>query len=270
MTQNLDTTGTPQFTSQTIGDANFGFDIGGTIAGDPEIVFDTSGDVLLYSRTGDFFNFRIAGSSQVTINSTGLTAKQLVAAAPSNQIVIGGSNQYTITATPASTVTYTIPEIGSNSTFVMADGASTINGLRMFSSGIALPTTGGTASTLSNYSEFTQTTNWSGPFAATAGNFAVTVIGRVVTATLPAVVTTGNSTAASIVSATALPTWVRPANAVRGSCIVVNAGSTEVGSFTIQSTGLINFYNGAFTTNFSATATNVGFSSVTLQWTIGV
>ena len=122
----------------------------------------------------------------------------------------------------------------------------------------------------SSYAEFTQTTNWSGPFAATAGNFAVTVIGRLVTATLPTTVTTGNSTAAAIVSATALPSWVRPSNAVRGSCIVVNAGSTITGSFTVQTTGLINFYNGPFTTNFSSTASNVGFSAVTLQWMIGV
>src|SRR6185437_2522400 len=85
-------------------------DIGGTVAGDPEIQFDST-DVLVYDRTNNLYNFRIGGSTQVNIDSTGLTCKQLTASAATNQIVLRGSSTVTINAAaPTSTVTYTIPD----------------------------------------------------------------------------------------------------------------------------------------------------------------
>ena len=125
----------PFFTSETIGDANFGFDLGVTSALNPTVKFD-SGDYITYDRATNLFSFFIGSNVQATLDSSRLLLKTLLLTAPSNQLLIGGSSTYTITASPAADRTYTLPNAGANADFVMNQGASTINGVKTFASGL--------------------------------------------------------------------------------------------------------------------------------------
>lgn len=59
-----------------------------------------------------------------------------------NQIVFGTTNTVTISSTaPSASRTYTIPDTGANSSFIMSDLAQTINGVKTFSSGAVINTT---------------------------------------------------------------------------------------------------------------------------------
>lgn len=64
--------------------------------------------------------------------------------ATSNQLTLGTGQTVILSApTPAVSVTYTIPDTGANSQFVMTDGNQTINGIKSFTTPIAA-TSGGT------------------------------------------------------------------------------------------------------------------------------
>lgn len=188
-----------------------------------------------------------------------------------NPIKITGWNKQPITihAGPiGSERKYTLPEAGANADFVMNAGDSTIGGAKTFSSGITLPTTGGTATSLTAYSEFTHTCNWSGPIPSTAGNILVTVIGRLVTLYIPATVVAGNSTAAVITGSAALPAWIWPIHELQSPAIVVNANSTILGAARITTAGVVQFSAGPFSSsNFSSTTASVGFNGTTLTYT---
>jgi len=72
-------------------------------------------------------------SSAVTINPV------------TNQIVLGVTNTTTLNATaPAASRTYTIPDTGANSQFVMTDGNQTINGTKTFTTAPVFPAGGAT------------------------------------------------------------------------------------------------------------------------------
>jgi len=59
-----------------------------------------------------------------------------------NQLVLGTTNTTTLNVTaPAASRTYTIPDSGANSSFVLTDGTQTINGNKTFSSRIAITPT---------------------------------------------------------------------------------------------------------------------------------
>lgn len=205
-----------------VGDANYMFDIGGTIAGDPEIVFDST-DVLLYDRSSNLFNFRIGGSSQVSINSTGLSAKTLAATASSNQLSIGGSNIYTITATPASTVTYTIPELGANGSFVMTTGTSTIS------------------------------TAFTGAIPSTSVNITYLQQGTQVTMYFGGSATVSATSTTSIGSTAAVPSALRPASDFYYIPNVQTAtGSYANGLVVIGANGNITFYSTGSQGNFTS------------------
>ena len=80
-----------------------------------------------------------AGSITIgTVQNIGVTSSPTFAsetlANTSNQLTLGTTNQTIINATaPAATRTYTIPDTGANSSFVMTDGNQTINGNKTFS-----------------------------------------------------------------------------------------------------------------------------------------
>jgi hypothetical protein len=76
-------------------------------------------------------------SSSPTFASVNLTST-------TNQLVLGTGTTYTISApTPVASRVYTIPDVLNNASFVMTEGAQTINGVKSFSTPIAA-TSGGT------------------------------------------------------------------------------------------------------------------------------
>lgn len=182
-------------------------------------------------------------------------------------------------STPGQVTTVSLPDPGASSAnIVLTAGAQTITGALTLSSAVAANggvtfagIAGSTPTTLTNYCEFTHSTNWSGPLAATAANIAVTVIGRLVSLDFVTLNHAGNSTAASIVSSVALPSWMWPQNAPEHQLTtVVNAGATVQGSCWIQTTGLINWYAGVFTTNFTASTGVQGWDAQSMFYTIPI
>ena len=157
--------------------------------------------------------------------------------------------------------------LGTTAGFVTTTGEQTIAGAKTFTSGVLLPTTGGTPTALSNYSEFTMAQSWSGPMVATPGDIQGTVIGRIVYLSLPGTQVAGNSVGASIVGANPLPAWLWPSTLQRIATIVISNSSTRAGSIQIGTNGVMNMYIDAFTTNFAAGTGVQGFVPVTVCYT---
>lgn len=113
----------------------------------------------------------------------------------------------------------------------------------------------------------THTTDWAGPYAATAGNLAYQVVGDVVTLTFPQI--TGTQTSASVLTAaTVLPADLRPAvqsefiiresdNAVIGTTVLI-VGTD--GSMVIY--GTVGGGNTTGTAAFTSYATSISYSLV--------
>ena len=213
-------------------------------------------------------------------SGTSVNAPIINAQGTANQIVFThGTNIDTIINSPApgSAVVYTLPDAGGNANFILSAGNQTIGGALTVSNaltcsgGLTLPgITGSTPTTLTNYAEFTQSTNWSGPIASTAATFLVTVIGRVAYMTFPVLAVAGNSTSASMVGSAALPSWMWPTQAIQhGPVTVVSAGATQVGTCWISAAGIINWYTGYYSSSlFPATTLTQGWDGCTVLYTI--
>lgn len=79
----------------------------------------------------------------IALSSTPTFASMTLSAV-TNQLVLGTTNTVTINSTaPAASRVYTIPDSGANASFVMTEGAQTINGVKSFGTPIAA-TSGGT------------------------------------------------------------------------------------------------------------------------------
>jgi fibronectin-binding autotransporter adhesin len=79
-------------------------------------------------------------NTNVLATSTGdVTLNTVTAKATTNQLVLGTTNTTTISATaPAASRTYTLPDVGANASFVMTEGAQTINGAKTLSSALTI------------------------------------------------------------------------------------------------------------------------------------
>ncbi len=139
MTQDLTTSGSPEFYRLFVGDTNFGLDNGVTAANSVTLSFDST-DYMSYDRSSNILEWFIGGAFQASLSSSVFITKSIALAAPSNQLIFGGSNQYTLTASPTANRTYTFPDAGANANFLMSEGAATVNGVQTFSSGIVVAT----------------------------------------------------------------------------------------------------------------------------------
>lgn len=122
--------------------------------------------------TQDANNVNITGGS---ITGVTVSSATLAATATTNQIALGdiaGGNGVTINSVaPASAdLIYTIPDAGANASFVMTEGAQTINGTKTFGSPIAGSVTGSAASF---------TGNLAGDVTGPQGTTAVALVGGV-------------------------------------------------------------------------------------------
>lgn len=189
-----------------------------------------------------------------TINCQTLNADSIVTPTIMADDIETKTLEVTSTATIAST----------NTTDLKVTNAANLNG------GIILPTTGGTPTTLTNYTEFTHATNWSGPIASTSSPIQVTVIGRMVFLRFTGFNTAGNNVGASLVSSAALPSWLWPTTTSVNSAIVVASGSTTLGNVRVNTNGIINWYNGQFTTNFGPAVSQMGFNTTCICYPLGV
>ena len=153
-------------------------------------------------ETGANSSFVMTDLAQ-SINGAKTLSSQLAVSATTNQLRLGTTNTVTLTSpAPAASRTYTIPDTGANSSFVMTDLAQTMNGVKTFSSAVVIPgaTVGTNATTtgltlnnstasyvptvLNYYEEFstTFTFNDSGTNISLASTLKLIRIGRKVTA----------------------------------------------------------------------------------------
>ena len=85
-------------------------------------------------------NFILSESNQ-TINGVKTFSSNVKITPTTNQLVLGTTNTTTISASaPSSSRTYTIPDTGANSSFVMTDGTQTLNGVKTFNDDISMNT----------------------------------------------------------------------------------------------------------------------------------
>lgn len=121
------------------------------------------------------------------------------------------------------------------------------------------------------YDAGTHATNWSGPFASTAGNILYTRVGKSVTLTFPRVrAATGNSTSSVINMLTALPASLRPASQQFFSCFVADQGTdqTIMGQGVLTTAGAISINKSIASGTFNPTTAAVGFYELSISYVV--
>lgn len=124
------------------------------------------------------------------------------------------------------------------------------------------------AVTLSGNPSSTHTTTWSGPWASPLnGDVEYIQSGKVVTLNIP---TASNTATANLVitGTTALPAALRPAALKQYIVKVTDNSVNKVGTFTIGTNGVMNFYaDAAGSTAFTNTGT-AGFASFSVSYIV--
>lgn len=86
-----------------------------------------------FSDISSYINARNAG----TTAWDGVLAPAATFTSATNQLILGTTNTTTISATaPASSATYTIPDVGTSANFILSAGTQTIGGTKTFSAGV--------------------------------------------------------------------------------------------------------------------------------------
>lgn len=182
-------------------------------------------------------------------------APSYTATATTNQLLLGTTNTYTVSATaPAASRVITLADPGAAASFVMSEGAQTVNGLKTLGTGFVLPTSGGTASTLNYFDERAfVTSTFTGPWTGTQNmKLSYVRFNNWVIVYWDGINANGNSIGSSCVitntaSGVLAPTNFRP---VLGASTlgplrlinVINAATRQTGLATMSTAGVLDFY----------------------------
>jgi hypothetical protein len=140
---------------------------------------------------------------------------------------------------------YFFADPGADATVVVTEGAQTINGIKTFGTSIKLPTSGGTASALDYYEDWTASGATIGNcVTATACNPRIVRVGKKCTIYFPGLALT-SATSTNTMTTTALPSRFFPANSnLRFLCSVINNNVYLTGHIEVSSsTGVITVYS---------------------------
>lgn len=198
----------------------------------------------------------------------------LTLTAPMNQLIFdSGTNSITINAPqPSANRIIQIPDVGTNSNFVLTEGNQTVNGEKTFSSGIFLPVIApGIPTLLDYYEEFTSSGNeWIGPNNLTphASEFILTRIGNIVTLQLPGITQAADT---NVVASASIPIPARFRSIENKTyTLIVTDNSVDVlGRLDIDALGNMTLSVGATGAGFTNT-NNWGMSSSSFNWNQGV
>lgn len=176
--------------------------------------------------------FEVTGSALVT--------GSFKSTATSNQAIFGATNKATITITPTSSYTLTIPNVGASS-FMMTEGNQTVNGVNTFISGIVLATTAGTPSNFNYYEEASHSSTFTATGFTTASiSFTITRVGRHVTLQTNASIQGSTTGVTNINSNTDLSARFSPSTGDISFVIPgVSGGTNQAILLTIQTNGNI-------------------------------
>lgn len=145
----------------------------------------------------------------------------------------------------------------SNADHVYYSGASTTTsnelGRWKGTGGLVLPTTGGTASSLTYYEEaLTQSAIFQGIWSSnqTASQFKVSRIGNIVVLTVGPISSTAN-TASNVTLVTALPAKWRPPVVINTTIVVLDNGTAKSGLIQVGTDGSVSIYASITSGNFA-------------------
>jgi hypothetical protein len=163
------------------------------------------------------------------------------------QIIPGNANSTTQTMwfNSANSRTYFFTDPGADADVVTTQGAQTLAGIKTFSTSIKLATSGGTASALDYYEDWTSSGSTIGNcVTATACNPRIVRVGKKCTIYFPGLGLT-SATSTNTMTTTALPSRFYPANSnLRFLGSVINNGAYLTGHIEVSSsTGVITVYS---------------------------
>jgi hypothetical protein len=166
-------------------------------------------------------------------------------------------------------ITVRLPDATVNCSLVTTVDAQNIGGLKAFTTGLTLPTTGGTAATMDHYEKsYTHTTTWSQVYASpTSCNLNITRLGNSVLVHFPVITGSYSAGTGVFTMDTVLPARLRPTADLTFSGLAVVLNGTLLGTGTIfitASTGAIVIYR---TPALAVFTTGVcGWTGFTLSW----
>jgi hypothetical protein len=141
--QNINTTATPTFASETLSATSNQLILGTlrTVTLNAPTPVSTSRTHTIPDITGDGTFAFLEGSQ--TFSGSKVFSSQVNINTATNQLALGSSNTIILNSgTPSANRTYTFPDVGTNSSFVMTDSNQTINNTKTFSSAVIInPTT---------------------------------------------------------------------------------------------------------------------------------
>lgn len=181
-------------------------------------------------------------SGDQTVNGLKTLTQTLTLSNTSNQIILGSGQTFTITApSPAASLVYTIPDVGGDTYFLMANPDESINGKKMFRKGIEFLKGSGK---LNHYSSFTGTLTFTSSFRSSFPPCTLLLerVGRSVTMTLSSTQALPDKPfeISSIFSLSAIPEEFRPSEELTERVTVMNDGILMEGVCSIAPNGFIS------------------------------
>ncbi len=228
----------------------------------------------------------VMGASNQTIAGTKTFSAAVVVNPTTNQLVLGVTNTTTINSVaPSASRTYTIPDAGADTSFVMAAGTQTIGGAKTFSTQIIVnPTTnqlvlGVTNTTTINSTAPSASRTYTIPDAGTNTSFVMaagtqTIAGAKTFSTQVVINPTTNqlvlgvtnTTTINSVAPAASRTYTIPDAGTNSSFVMTDGTQTINGSKTYS--GLATF-NDIVTITVASTVSSLTFTDTTNQITLG-
>jgi len=202
-----------------------------------------------------------ASPSFVGLSLSGLSGTALVATTGASAL-----QSVTLANSNGCNTTFSAGTLTSSMSQNLASTASPTFAELTLTTGVLLPTTGGTATALAYYEEYNHVTTWSGPIATTAAiTCPITRVGRMVTIKIPSVNGTGNGTSSNLSMTTSPPARFCPT--VQIYCeygLTANNGVFSNGYFLIQPSGAgAWFFGQGLTGPFAANTGSTGLFAVT-------
>ena len=198
------------------------------------------------------------GTAQTTYTNGQLLIGNTTGNTLAKGTLTGTANQITVTNGGGSITLSTPQSIGINSTPTFQ--------------GVYLQTSGGTASLLNFYEEYSHTTVWGSLIwnLTKSGNLTITRVGKNICITFPAVSGATDGTFTDYIACgTVLPARFRPPSDVQYIVRVINSTVNQAGLLVFTaSTGNIQFYASPDPTLFTQDGTNAGFLSTSVSYSV--
>lgn len=159
-------------------------------------------------------------------------------------------------------------------TYNLTDGAQTVSGLKTFNDGVRFATSGGTASILNDYEEYTTTATWQGIWATNqTSSLKLTRAGKNISLHIQGVLATANTAAVITGVGVIIPTRFLNTNEspwgdyVRSPIIIRNNNADASGAIQIFGNGGVTISASVGVGNFAGSGSS-GFAHINIGWSL--